>query len=88
MGRQTQAQWDAKRAAAKAKAREALAKAAEDEPTTAPEDPEVLPYETWSDDDLFAEFTERGLDPDALGQEDIREGIIKDLEADDENTAE
>ena len=50
MGRQTQAQWDAKRAAAKAKAREALAKAAEDEPTTAPEDPEVLSYETGSDE--------------------------------------
>lgn len=84
--RVTQAVWDAKRAQAKAKAREALAEQPEDEflgesddtsgePQTGPEE---VPYDEWSNTELANEVAARNLE--AL---ESREDTINQLEEDD-----
>lgn len=81
--RVTQAQWDAKRAEAKAKAREALLQDAAETVETVEEDlEEVVPYTDWSDGDLLAEVQERDLD---ISEVTDRAGLIAALEADDES---
>lgn len=79
--RVTQAQWDAKRAEAKAKAREALLQDAAETAETVEEDlEEVVPYSEWSDEELLAEVQERTLD---ISEVTDRAGLIVVLEADD-----
>ena len=81
--RVTQAQWDAKRAEAKAKAREALLQDAAETVETVEEDlEEVVPYTELSDEDLLAEVQERDLD---ISEVTDRAGLIAALEADDES---
>lgn len=91
----TQAAWDAKRALAKAKAREALSEDAEDEFLGESDDsagePQgesgELPYTEWSDEDLLKEFSDRNLEfeEDAEG---TREELIEALESDDQSEEE
>lgn len=79
--RVTQAQWDAKRAEVKAKAREALLQDAAETPEAVAEDlEEVVPYSEWSDEELLAEVQERDLD---ISEVTDRAGLIAALEADD-----
>ena len=84
--RVTQAQWDAKRAEAKAKAREALLQDAEDAVETESEgnSAEVPPYIQWSDEELIEEAEGREQDIDTTD----REALIAALVADDEANGE
>lgn len=82
----TQAAWDAKRAKAKAKAREALSEQPEDELANEPDDTTGQPegsteaedYSEWSDEELIEESTARELS--IVG---TREDLINRLEEDD-----
>lgn len=85
--RVTQAQWDAKRAEAKAKAREALLQDAGDEEVTVPEEPEgdLKAYADMSDEELYQEVSTRGIDISEMTDKDE---VIAALEAADESADE